>query len=422
MEFTNFGYILATLCLQQGVSAFSSPPVSRAAQIKSTISTSTKLNADEVEKFQQKTPSEREVDRWLNDFGEQSRLYRRDVYSAADWVRYRRPDRIFDNLATFFQSGLIRQVAIEVTLIFIVANGVCLWNSLLANGYDDIAGVHHDPLLGFALPAFGLPLTPFTIGSGSLGLLLAFRTNVSWKRWNEARTAWGKVINDSRSIVRMGAIWSKSYKNITDQDLKRLAQTVCTFSRSLMNRTLPPQEDEENFKRYTMERIDDQRYATALRNAKHRPSCALAELTQILVDFNLNPLHQVEVEQVVTGLCDALGASERIYTSPVPLFWTRHTARFLALWLLGLPLAMYEPFADTWNHFGMVPVMVVISTLFVGIEELATQMEEPFSILPMEKMCEGSIRAPIMELVERSCIFPRRDTRVILGRVEQDAC
>ena len=29
-------------------------------------------------------------------------------------------------------------------------------------------------------------------------------------------------------------------------------------------------------------------------------------------------------------------------------------------------------------------------------------MEEPFSILPMEKMCEGSIRTPVMEQVERS--------------------
>jgi len=38
----------------------------------------------------------------------------------------------------------------------------------------------------------------------------------------------------------------------------------------------------------------------------------------------------------------------------------------------------------------------------LGIEELSTQMEEPFSILPMEKMCEGSIRTSVMEQVERS--------------------
>ena len=44
----------------------------------------------------------------------------------------------------------------------------------------------------------------------------------------------------------------------------------------------------------------------------------------------------------------------------------------------------------------------MLSLFLFGIEELATQMEEPFSILPMEKMCEGSIRIPVMEQVRRS--------------------
>jgi hypothetical protein len=128
----------------------------------------------------------------------------------------------------------------------------------------------------------------------------------------------------------------------------------------------------------------------------------LAEITSTIVDFKLNPIHQVEVEKVITGLCDALGASERIFTSPVPTFYTRHTARFLAFWLLALPTALYDPFKVTWNHWAVIPATVVLSGFLLGIEELATQMEEPFSILPLEKMCEGSIRISVMEQVERS--------------------
>jgi hypothetical protein len=202
----------------------------------------------------------------------------------------------------------------------------------------------------------------------------------------------------------MGCIWSKSYKGIDDAAVQRLGDAICSFSRALMNRTLPPQEDEENFKKYTYEKITDQSYGEVLRNAKHRPTAALAELTSTLVDFKLNPLHQVEVEKVVTGLCDALGASERIFTSPVPTFYTRHTARFLAFWLLALPLGLFDPMSGSWNHISVLPVIIVISGFLLGIEELATQMEEPFSILPMEKMCEGSIRISVMEQVERSQI------------------
>ena len=79
----------------------------------------------------------------------------------------------------------------------------------------------------------------------------------------------------------------------------------------------------------------------------------------------------------------------------------RHTVRFLALWLFMLPLGLYQQVTG-WNHYLLVPIMYVLGSFLLGIEELSTQMEEPFSILPMEKMCETSIRVPVMEQVRRS--------------------
>ena len=144
----------------------------------------------------------------------------------------------------------------------------------MIKGYTNFWGIEHVGLY----PNFEMlqgPIASFTLSSRSLGLLLTFRTNVSYARWNEARTAWGKVINDSRSIARMGCIWAKSYKGIDDAAIQRLGEAVCSFSRSLMNRTLPPQEDEENFKIYAYERLSDQGYGEVLRNAKHRPTAAI---------------------------------------------------------------------------------------------------------------------------------------------------
>jgi putative membrane protein len=388
MKFLKIDAILALLFFG-GAQAFA--PTS-----KSAVSL-TKLH---LESLEQKTPDYDTTAKLLQSYGEQARPYRRNVFSAADWVRSRRSTRFFDTILSTPKSALINQISTQVVFITFGALFVVLFNDILITGYTDLSRAHHDGIAPF-LPALKLPLEPFTLSSGALGLLLTFRTNVSYSRWNEARTAWGKVINDSRSIARMGCIWSKSYKGIDDAAVQRLGEAICSFSRSLMNRTLPPQEDEENFKKYTYEKITDQSYGEVLRNAKHRPTAALAELTSTLVDFKLNPLHQVEVEIVVTGLCDALGASERIFTSPVPTFYTRHTARFLAFWLLALPLGLYEPL-NGMNHLAVIPVMIALSGFLLGIEELATQMEEPFSILPMEKMCEGSIRTSVMEQVERS--------------------
>eukprot|EP00980_Cylindrotheca_fusiformis_P018235 scaffold5918_cov130-Cylindrotheca_fusiformis.AAC.6 len=344
MKFLNVNAMLALLFLS-GAEAFAPPKKSMtAAHI-------TELNLQSLE---QKTPDYDTTAKLLESYGEKARIYRRNVYSAADWIKVRRSTRFIDTLWSTPKSALINQISTEVLVMTTSALFVVLFNDLLVSGYTDFSGVHQDGIAPF-LPALKLPLAPFTLSSGALGLLLTFRTNVSYSRWNEARTAWGKVINDSRSIARMGCIWSKSYKNIDDAAVQRLGEAICSFSRSLMNRTLPPQEDEENFKQYTYDRITDQNYAEVLRNAKHRPTAALAELTSALVDFKLNPLHQVEVEKVVTGLCDALGASERIFTSPVPTFYTRHTARFLAFWLLALPMGLYEPLTGV-NHLTVVPV------------------------------------------------------------------
>jgi len=47
-----------------------------------------------------------------------------------------------------------------------------------------------------------LPALPFTIMMPALSLLLVFRTNTAYARWNEARTLWGGVVNSCRNVVR----------------------------------------------------------------------------------------------------------------------------------------------------------------------------------------------------------------------------
>jgi predicted membrane chloride channel (bestrophin family) len=39
---------------------------------------------------------------------------------------------------------------------------------------------------------------------------------------------------------------------------------------------------------------------------------------------------------------DIIGGCERIFRTPLPLSYTRHSARFLALWLAFLPFTLWE--------------------------------------------------------------------------------
>ncbi len=60
-----------------------------------------------------------------------------------------------------------------------------------------------DGLLPQGLPGLSIEATaPFSLTSFALSLLLVFRTNTSYARWQEARSIWGGVTNRSRDILR----------------------------------------------------------------------------------------------------------------------------------------------------------------------------------------------------------------------------
>merc|ERR1719409_1454958 len=103
-------------------------------------------------------------------------------------------------------------------------------------------------------------------------------------------------------------------------------------------------------------------------------------------------------ERLLSALCDDVGACERIFKTPIPLVYTRHTSRFVGTWLALLPLAIWG--IDTsWNHLVTLPACALVVFFLLGIEELGLQIEEPFGILPMEAFCDGSIGAALDEMV-----------------------
>jgi len=266
----------------------------------------------------------------------------------------------------------------------------------------------HDPIITekWAM-TIGLPLTPFTILTPSLGLLLAFRTNQSYKRWDEARKFWGLNINHTRDLNRMATAW---YGNQKDFDgtiffedktkqlppidpaerqylLGQVSLMTWAFVRSMKRHLSPPDEDEDDFAAEIRARLTAEQ-ADAIISATHRPNRALYDLS---VAIEKLPMHFVRKDSINTNLSifeDTLGGSERLLSSPVPLFYSRHTARFVATWLVLLPFALYEPFANSWNHAVMIPASAFIAVCLFGIEELATQLEEPFTILPMQGFCD----------------------------------
>eukprot|EP00887_Chlorella_sp_A99_P001239 scaffold14.g1239.t1 len=76
--------------------------------------------------------------------------------------------------------------------------------------------------------------------------------------------------------------------------------------------------------------------------------------------------------------------------------YTRHTSRFLLIWLMMLPFTMWA--AYSW---GTVFISAVFAFLMLGIDEIGVQIEEPFGVLPIEAYCQ-TIERNIRELLSRN--------------------
>jgi len=131
-------------------------------------------------------------------YSERGRKDRRTVYMHDDWVWHRSSDRFVRNMLTIGSSGINQALSKELTFVTLDAVSIVLINALFA-GYQDFSGVMHP---GIGMPALMLPALPFTILMPALSLLLVFRTNTGYARWNEARTLWGGLINNCRNVVR----------------------------------------------------------------------------------------------------------------------------------------------------------------------------------------------------------------------------
>jgi hypothetical protein len=73
-------------------------------------------------------------------YGEKSRLYRRTVFTAEDWIKHRAPERFFRNLSTIFTSGILVSLIDQILVITLVALMTVIWNCFAVEGWTDFHG------------------------------------------------------------------------------------------------------------------------------------------------------------------------------------------------------------------------------------------------------------------------------------------
>lgn len=227
-----------------------------------------------------------------------------------------------------------------------------------------------------------LSQSSFTKGIASFGgpisILLALRTNTSLTRLLEARSSFGKMVRATKSLSSLTATYigrpiSKERALLIGRYLSIYGFCMKGLFRKeddgpLLRAMLPPNEANWILQQKTLHGMDS-------------PTCIHSRLRSLISDVIRDvPLAAANaMEDRISVLESALGVTKRLFASPIPPTYTRHTSRVLCVYLGLLPFALVRN--NIANHHQttdlsfIFSVIVTISTtayVFVGIDEIGT--------------------------------------------------
>lgn len=337
-------------------------------------------------------PNVKSSDKWLLDdssiFGDQvkerGRFSERNLSSFTfdRWASHRSTARYVRHMLGIFQSSIVRGLAQPLFSVASIATIVCTYETLRA-----------EDMLPSYCPTLLMPTAPFDLTSFALALLLVFRTNTSYDRWLEVCRVWSGLGNRARDTMRQLISHLAHGSSSVNPFAGAMCRWVIAYCRALKCEVLEGSNLEEELRG-----VLNEEESMKLLSARHRPSFALSVLTELGALAPLRESHRIRLDENLTYFEDAVGSCERILTTPIPLSYTRHTSRFMVIWLSALPLGLYE--ACGW---ATIPLSLVITFLLLGIDEIGVQIEEPFGLLPLDDVCneiEGDLFSMLREAAD----------------------
>lgn len=229
---------------------------------------------------------------------------------------------------------------------------------------------------------FSISSTAHALVGTALGLLLAFRTNSSYERFWEGRKQWGCIVNECRNLARQSSQWLAA-----DPVLAREVITCAiAFPYALMNRLRHT--GEQTVELTGLPAADVSR----VNASQHVPLAVLRLITARLTtarERNLIDGFQLQsLDQNVQLLVDFCGACERIRTTPLPFAYVMQLRRLLLIYCFSLPLVLIRDYG-----WATVPTTLILAYSLFGVEEIGTEIENPFGVtpndLPLETICAG---------------------------------
>jgi len=349
------------------------------------------------------------------------------VYKFRSWNRLRSPYRYircFTPLG-FLKSDIVRRMVFpDLTFLATTSTTLCIYNSVIA-----------EP--GWVL---SLPIEPFTITSMAVGLLVTFRTQTSYGRYNEARLLWNVTASRSRELcsrilARIPCSPTSESTLISRQRIHgaKLAQTFphalkyhVTVDgdnadlRAVISTTTPSQlirsKKAECFQdelELIWDLDDPEEGAIVQRliqaNVHNWPMQVCQELSYLIGKAYTAPNpgglghpNSEGMDRMVLDLQQVTADCEQLIQTPIYTPYTVFSGRILYIWVHSVAFAMYPLIGPVVTP----AISLFTGFLLLGIDDIGSRTEQPFDILPLWQYV-ANIDKDCVQLLKNSAILDK---------------
>ncbi|XP_041001433.1 UPF0187 protein At3g61320, chloroplastic-like [Juglans microcarpa x Juglans regia] len=308
----------------------------------------------------------RAIPDWADSVKERGMRRNRTLYNHEKWVQHRSSLRHLRHVLSSLSSRVILSLIPPVIAFTSFA--------VVIAGYNSAVLVHWLPDF---FPVLKSSTLPYQLTAPALALLLVFRTEASYSRFEEGRKAWIRVTSATNDLATQVIAGVDTLGN--DAPLKKaLLQYIMAFPVALKCHVIYASDVRQDLQ--NLLDVDD---LAIVLNSKHRPCCIIEFISQSLRLLKLEESRRNMLESKISYLHEGIGVCEQLMGIPIPLSYTRLTSRFLVLWHLTLPIILWDD-----CHWIVVPATFISAASLFCIEEVGVLIEEPFPMLALNEFCK----------------------------------
>jgi putative membrane protein len=220
-----------------------------------------------------------------------------------------------------------------------------------------------------------LPHIPLSLYGSAIGIIVAFRNQSSYARWWEARTLWGAVVNNSRTLARQVTTVMLPSNDGEAGELKeyqrRLVYHEIAYAIALRQhlRGLEPWEE--------LAPLLSEKELSELRDEKVVPLAILQQMSALLRQCEVRGWMVVvqwrALDSNLDNLMNAQGGVERIKNTPMPKQYDYFPQLFVQMYCMLLPLALVT------NMGWFTPLgSTLVGFMFLALDKIGRDLEDPF--------------------------------------------